>query len=134
MASPSLITPLTAVPTVRPENITVTSPPSVLYIPPQEKLWVEGRITGGSVSLRPYYWCDEPASSAGIKGAWIPLGGAAIAGTNPVTFNTLSFGGCANGIYDGRRVPAYFVLVEDAAAAPTYDFMHLSAQLSVSPQ
>lgn len=136
MSSPSLIRPLSAIPVLRPDStqLTSTTPPSVLYIPPQEKLWVEGKLVSGSVALRPYYFVDEPNASAPLYGAWVPLGRDASTGTAATAFNAATYSGAANGQYVGRRVGAYFVLVEESPSSPVYDFIHLSAQLSVSSQ
>lgn len=125
------IVPLVAVPTVRPDAVATTS---ILRLEPCEVLWVEGRVTAGSVSLRPYYFADEPSSVAAIKGAWIPLGGDAIAGTNPTSFDATLFDGCANGRYESRRAGYFVVLVEENAVGVAYDFIRVSAELASSAQ
>jgi len=124
------ITPLASVPTTTPDQVAAAS---VLFMPPGAELWVEGQVTAGSVSLRPYYWSDDLAAVSVLKGAWIPVGGDAISGTSPVSFAAASFGGAAQGSYPWRRAACYVVLVQEAAAAPTYNFVHLSTETSAYP-
>lgn len=124
------ITPLSSVPTTTPDLVAAAS---VLFLPPGAELWVEGQVTAGTASLRPYYWSDDLTALSVLKGAWIPVGGDAISGTSPVSFDVADFGGAAQGSYPWRRASCYVVLVEDAAAAVTYNFVHLSVETSASP-
>lgn len=119
------ITPLATAPTTRPDGVAAAS---LLQLPPGRLLWVDGRVTAGTVSARPYYWSDEPASAASIKGAWMPLGFDAVAGAASVSFAAASKDGCAVGRYEVRRAPAYWVFVQEAAAGVTWDFAHLSTE------
>lgn len=124
------ITPLAAIPVTAPSSVAAAS---IATLPPGQILWVEGRVSAGSVGLRPYYWAPETTSTTGIGGAWVPLGGDAVAGTNPVSFNAASFGGCAQGAYDFRRVQSQVVLVEESPVGLTIDFVHISSELAVAP-
>lgn len=120
------ITPLASVPTTRPDGVALAS---LLFVnAPGNRLWLDGRVTSGTCSLRPYYWSDEPASDASIKGAWIPLGGDASAGLLPTSFDSSSRGGCSNGRFKVRRTPLYWVVVQEAASTPVYDFVHLTSE------
>lgn len=125
------ITPLAAIPATAPAGVVADAQ---LNVPPSEFLWISGRVTAGTVKLRPYYFEVETASTSGIGGAWIPLGGDAIAGTSPVSFNVATFGGCANGRYTNRRLERVFVLVKENDVGSTFDFVHLSAELSTVGQ
>ena len=95
------ITPLASVPTTTPDLVAAAS---VLFMPPGAELWVEGQVTAGTVSLRPYYWSDDLSAVTVLKGAWIPVGGDAISGTSPVSFDVADFGGAAQGSYPWRSV------------------------------
>lgn len=123
-----LITPLAAVPGTAPDGVAAASQ---LLVASSEFLWLSGCVTFGSCKLRPYYFEVEATSSSGIGGRWIPLGGDAVAGSSPVAFASGTFGGCANGRYVNRRLERIFVLVkEDDVGPATFDFVHLSAELS----
>ena len=122
------ITPLAVVPALRPEDVAAAS---VVRLEPGELIWIDGRLTAGSVTLRPYYFANEPTSAAAIKGAWIPLGADAVAG-NDVAFNVATFAGCANGRFDTRRVDAFWILVEEGGVGQVYDFVHISSECSVN--
>jgi len=125
------ITPLASVPATAPFYVASASK---LTVPPSELLWVSGRVTAGTCGLRPYFFEVEEASSTGIGGAWIPLGGDAVAGTNPVSFDATEFGGCASGAYTNRRLERTFVLVLEDDVGSAFDFVHLSAELSTVGQ
>lgn len=125
------ITPLAAIPVTAPANVSAASQAT---IPPSEFLWISGRVTTGTVKLRPYYFEVEATSTSGIGGAWVPLGGDAVAGTNPVSFDVSKFGGCANGAYTNRRLARDFVLVKEDDVGSAFDFVHLSAELSTTGQ
>jgi len=122
------ITPLASVPALRPEDVAAAS---VARLEPGELLWIEGRLTAGSVTLRPYYFANETTSLAAIKGAWIPLGADAVGG-NGTKFDVASFGGCANGRYDMRRTNSFWILVEEGGVGQVYDFIHISSESSIS--
>lgn len=124
------ITPLGSVPATAPDAVATTS---ILQLSPGETLWIEGRITAGSVQLRPYYFAPEASSTTGYGGAWIPLGGDAVAGTEPTAFDATAFAGTANGRYDWRRAQAYVVLVEESPSGVVYDFIHVSTELASNP-
>ena len=108
------ITPLAVVPALRPEDVAAAS---VVRLEPGELIWIDGRLTAGSVSLRPYYFVNEPTSAAAIKGAWIPLGADALSGP-VVKFDFAVRAGVANGRIATRRTDAFWILVEEGAAAP----------------
>lgn len=118
------ITPLSSIPTARPEAIAAAS---VQRLEPGTELWIEGRITAGTVTLRPYYFENEATSSSPMGGAWIPLGADATGG-NGTAFDAAQFNGCANGRYDTRRVDAFWVLVKEAPVGLTEDFFHISTE------
>ena len=120
------ITPLAAVPALRPEDVAAAS---VVRLEPGELIWIDGRLTAGSVSLRPYYFVNEPTSVAAIKGAWIPLGADALSGP-VVKFDIAVRAGTANGRIASRRTDAFWILVEEGAAAPAYDFIHITSDTS----
>lgn len=124
------IVPLSSKPTTAPSGVVAAS---LATLSPGEVLWIEGRVTAGSVGLRPYYFAPQADSSTGYGGAWIPLGGDAVAGSSPVKFDVTVFAGCANGRYDYRRAGASVVLVEENAVGVTYDFVHVSTELSANP-
>lgn len=118
------ITPLNAVPVTRPEGVAAAS---LARLEPGTVLWIDGRITAGSVTVRPYYFENEPTSSSPLLGAWIPLGTDATAG-NGTAFAAAQYGGCANGRYDTRRVDAFWVLVKESPVGLTEDFFHISTE------
>lgn len=124
------ITPLAAIPGTAPAGVASAS---IATLSPGQILWVEGRVSAGTVGLRPYYWAVETTSTTGIGGAWIPLGGDAVAGTNATSFDSTQFGGCAQGTYDFRRVQSQIVLVKENDVGSTIDFVHVSTELSVAP-
>lgn len=124
------IVPLPAVPATAPSGVAAAS---LATLSPGEVLWVEGRVTAGSVGLRPYYFAPQLDSTTGYGGAWIPLGGDAVAGTSPVHFAITDFAGCANGRYDYRRAGASVILVEETPVGVVYDFVHISTELSANP-
>ena len=124
------ITPLAAIPVIPPASVASAS---IVTLSPGQVLWIEGRITAGTVGLRPYYWAPEATSTSLIGGAWMPLGGDAVAGTNPVSFDVAQFGGCAQGSYDFRRVQSQVVLVKENDAGSVFDFVHISTELAVAP-
>ncbi|TXH47904.1 MAG: hypothetical protein E6Q97_26145 [Desulfurellales bacterium] len=117
------ITPLAAIPMTAPDSVASAS---LAFLAPGQIIWLEGRLTGGTVTLRPYYW-------SGTGGAWLPLDTDATAG-NALALDSTLFNGGASGLFTSRRVSAYYVVVEEAAAAPVYDFVHISAESSASPQ
>lgn len=121
------ITPLAAVPALRPEDVAAAS---VLWLEPGELLWIDGRLTAGSVTLRPYYFVNEATSVAAIKGAWIPLGADALSGSG-TKFDFAVRAGTANGRYTTRRTSAWWILVEEGGVGQAYDFIHLSSDTSV---
>jgi hypothetical protein len=125
------ITPLAAVPGTAPAGVAAAS---ILNVPPSELLWVSGRVTAGTVGLRPYFFEVEATSSTGIGGAWVPLGGDAVAGSGPVSFDVSEFAGCASGSYTNRRLARDFVLVKEDDVGSVFDFVHLSAELSTVGQ
>lgn len=121
------IKPLGTVPLTPPAKV---SPDSILQLSPGETLWVEGRVSSGSVALRPYYFAVGGSTLLG--GAYVPLGSDAVAG-NPVSFNIADYNGCASGTYDWRRTQAYFVLVMESNMGAVFDFVNLSTELATSP-
>ena len=90
-------------------------------------LWVLGRLSAGTVKLRPYFWASEADAAGSLKGAWIPLGGDADAGSLPTAFDSAELGGGAHGRYDWGVESRFVVLVEENAAAPTYDFVQVGS-------
>jgi hypothetical protein len=82
------------------------------------------------VTLRPYYFVNEPTSAAAIKGAWIPLGADALSGSG-TKFDVGVRAGTANGRYTTRRTSAWWILVEEGGVGQAYDFIHLSTDTSV---
>lgn len=123
------ITPLAAVPLTAPAQV---APASVLTLSAGETFWIEGRVSAGTVSLRPYYFVVDSASTTGIGGAWVPLGTDAVAG-NPVAFDATKYGGCASGVYDYRRAAASFVVVKENNVGSVIDFVHISTELAAGP-
>lgn len=117
------ITPLASVPLVSPEAVATGS---VVFLAPGQFIWLEARLTAGTVTLRPYYW-----SGTGL--AWLPLDTDAVAG-NGLAIDSALFNGGASGPFTSRRASMYFVVVEESAAAPTYAFVHISAESSANPQ
>lgn len=113
------ITPLASVPATSPSGVAAAS---IVFLGPGQYVWLEGRLTAGTVSLRPYYW-------SGTGSAWLPLESDATAG-NPLALDSTKLNGGASGVYTYRRATCYFVVVEEAAAAPVYDFVHLSSEAS----
>lgn len=124
------IVPLSGVPATAPAQVAAAS---LATLSPGEVLWVEGRVTAGSVGLRPYYFAPQADSTTTYGGAWIPLGGDAVAGSSATHFAFGTFGGCANGRYDYRRAGSSVVLVEESAVGVAYDFIHVSTELSANP-
>lgn len=125
------IIPLAAIPSTGPDGVVAGSQAT---LPPSEFIWLAGRVSAGTVGLRPFYWEAEAASTTGFGGAWIPLGGDAVAGSSPVSFNSATFGGCANGRYINRRQQAIFVVVKENDVGSTFDFVHIGAELSTVGQ
>ena len=121
------ITPLGSVPASRPEDVAAAS---VLWLEPGELLWIDGRLTAGSVTLRPYYFVNETTSVAAIKGAWIPLGADALSGSG-TKFDFAVRAGTANGRYTARRTSAWWILVEEGGVGQAYDFIHISSDTSI---
>lgn len=124
------ITPLAAIPTA-PEDVAAGAQATLGV---GELLFISGRISAGTVSLRPYFWEVETSSTTGIGGAWIPLGGDAVAGNNPISFDASQYGGAANGSYTIRRAQVIFVLVKEDDVGSTIDFVHISSELSTVGQ
>ena len=125
------ITPLAAIPVTAPSGVAAAS----LYeAPPGQLLWIEGRVTAGTVGLRPYYWSPQLGSSTGLGGAWIALGGDATAGTNPVSFDAADYGGTAQGSYEWRRSGASVVLVKVNDVGSAFDFVHINTELQIAGQ
>lgn len=124
------ITPLVLVPTTAPSAVATDS---VLNLSAGETLWLEGRISSGTVSMRPYYFVVDALSTTGFGGAWVPLGTDAVAG-NAVAFDATKYNGCASGVYDYRRAAASFVVVKESNVGPaTVDFIHISTELASGP-
>lgn len=113
------ITPLSSVPATPPDGVAAAS---IAFLAPGQYVWLEGRLTAGTVELRPYYW-----SGTGL--AWLPLESDAVAG-NALALDSTKLNGGASGVYTYRRVTCYFVVVEENAAAPVYDFVHISSEAS----
>lgn len=125
------ITPLAAVPATAPDGVATAS---IYNAPPGQLLWIEGRVTAGTVGLRPYYWVPQLGSSTGLGGAWIVLGGDAVAGTNPVSFDIADDAGTAQGSYGWRRSGTYVVLVKVNDVGSAFDFVHINVELQVAGQ
>ena len=125
------IMPLAAIPATGPDGV-ATASKATLGV--GELLFISGRISAGTVSLRPYFWEPETTSTTGIGGAWIPLGGDAVAGNNPISFDSAQYGGAANGSYTIRRAQVIFVLVKENNVGAVVDFVHISSELSTVGQ
>ncbi len=122
------ITPLTSIPATAPNGVDAAS---IANLSPSEFIWLSGVVTTGSVSLRIYFWEVEATSTSNIGGRWIALGGDALAGSSPVSFNATLLSGSANGRFINRRLGAYFVVVkEQPSLSLVIDFVHISAELS----
>lgn len=125
------IVPLAAIPITAPDSVAAAS----LYTaPPGQTLWVEGRVSAGTVGLRPYYWAAQLGSTTGLGGAWIALGGDAVSAAVPVSFDVAQFGGTAQGSYAWRRSSSYAVLVKENDMGSTFDFVHINVELQMAGQ